>query len=204
MSADRPEADRRRSERTRRYAAACIAGAWLLGGCSSWLPRGESESQTQWKSFDEARATFDRIEPYRTTAPELAAMGLDPFAHPNVAILSYSDVIKRFIPSPQLPIENLAQGVADCLRANEDCRAYEIDIQFTRRKRIGSFVLDILNFVRKTEISGWRFNGLVLLKGDLVVYKLWGGQPQIRGMERSRNPLGPLQGGVSSGLTPVP
>ena len=39
-----------------------------------------------------------------------------------------------------------------------------------------------------------RFNGVILIKGDLVVYKLTGGQPVIHEYEESKNPLGPLQG----------
>ena len=41
--------------------------------------------------------------------------------------------------------------------------------------------------------TGWRFNALVVLKDDLVVYKLWGGQPTIRETEKDTRPLGPLQ-----------
>ena len=55
-------------------------------------------------------------------------------------------------------------------------------------------ILDSLNFKRRTEISGWRFTGLIVLKDDLVVYKLWGGQPSIKESEETRNPLGPFQG----------
>lgn len=40
---------------------------------------------------------------------------------------------------------------------------------------------------------GWRFNGMLLIKDNMVVYKLISGQPLIREREQSRNPLGPLQ-----------
>ena len=65
----------------------------------------------------------------------------------------------------------------------------------SRSERVGSFFLDFLNFRRTTEITGWRFNAVVVLKDDVVVYKLWGGRPMIKELNESRNPLGPLQGG---------
>ena len=77
----------------------------------------------------------------------------------------------------------------------ERCRAVEVDISNSRSERVGSFFLDFLNFRRKTEISGWRFNAVVVLKDDVVVYKLWGGRPMIKEVTESRNPMGPLQGG---------
>ena len=52
----------------------------------------------------------------------------------------------------------------------------------------------MLNFRRKTNIVGWRFNGVILIKGNMVVYKLTSGQPVIREFEESNNPLGPFQG----------
>lgn len=44
------------------------------------------------------------------------------------------------------------------------------------------------------DIVGRRFNGVILIKDALVVYKLTGGQPAIHEHEESRNPLGPFQG----------
>lgn len=62
------------------------------------------------------------------------------------------------------------------------------------RNRYGSFWADMLNFTRKTDIVGWRFNAVVLITDDVVVYKLTGGQPAIHEHEESTNPLGPFQG----------
>ena len=45
------------------------------------------------------------------------------------------------------------------------------------KQRIGNVVLDVLGFQRETQTDGWRFNGLILLKDGVVVYKLTGGQP---------------------------
>ena len=61
------------------------------------------------------------------------------------------------------------------------------------RDRNGSFWLDLLGFRRETHTQGFRFNGLVLLKDRVVVYKLTGGQPVIHESEEANNPLGPVQ-----------
>jgi len=194
----------RRSSDASFTALGCALCLLCTSGCGSMLPRSDIETQSNWSSFEAARAAFDGIVPYRSTVADLAAIGIDPFAHPNITILSYSDVIRRFIPGPQLPAGSIALGVQDCIAANEECRAYEIEIQSTKRKRVGNFFLDFLSFVRKTEVTGWKFDGLVLIRGNLVVYKLWSGQPRVVSNERTRNPLGPLQGAISSGSTGAP
>jgi hypothetical protein len=51
----------------------------------------------------------------------------------------------------------------------------------------------LLGFKRETHTEGWRFNGLILLKDDVVIYKLTGGQPVIQETENTQNPLGPVQ-----------
>ena len=55
-------------------------------------------------------------------------------------------------------------------------------------------MLDLLNFKRKTLSTGWQFDALLLINEGLVVYKIWGGTPNISELKNSKNPLGPLQG----------
>ena len=50
-----------------------------------------------------------------------------------------------------------------------------------------------LGFKRDTQTNGWAFSGLILIKDEVVIYKLTGGQPSIVGQESTQNPLGPLQ-----------
>jgi hypothetical protein len=168
--------------------------AVLLAGCVALLPRSDSGAKSLWANFDTAKENFNRVEPYETNKAELVALGLDPISNPNITILNYSDIIRRFIPSSAVAAENLDRGISECIAAKNDCSAYEIDVKSLKRKRAGNFWLDALNFKRHTEISGWRFTGLIVLKNDLVVYKLWGGQPSIQEAENTRNPLGPFQG----------
>lgn len=176
---------------------------WLLlalGGCSGLLPRGEAVTEGPWKSYAEAQATFDKIMPDQTRVDELKALHFDVQNSPNITILNYSDILQRFIPTPALDPRNLDGGVRACLTAKTACIGYEVNQKVVHRHRHGNFWLDFLNFKRQTDVKGWRFSGMLLIVGDVVVYKLTGGQPVIHEQEDSRNPLGPLQGlGESTG-----
>lgn len=169
-------------------------GALLLAGCSALLPRGESVAQSPWQNFQEAQQTFDRIVAHQTTVEDLKQLKLDPLQNPNITLLNYSDVLRRFIPTPSTNLQDLDPGVRECIEAKSACKGYEVDQKSVRRQRYGNFWADFLNFKRKVDITGWRFNGVVLIKEGLVVYKLTGGQPSIHEHEESRNPLGPFQG----------
>lgn len=166
----------------------------MLAGCSGLLPRGDVKVEGPWKSFEDAQQTFDRIVPYQTTVADLKALKLDPASQPNITLLNYSDVLRRFVPGNLASLDELDDGVRECLRAKTACQGYEIVQKSIQRKRIGSFWADFLNFKRETDVSGWSFNGVLLIKDGVVIYKLTGGQPLIREEERNRNPLGPLQG----------
>jgi hypothetical protein len=165
-----------------------------MTACGELLPRTESLTDSPWQSFEEAQGTFDQIIPHQTTFADLKRLKLDPASNPNVTILSYSDILRRFIPSPSIDASSLDAGVQECLRAATHCRGYEVDHKVLHRNRYGNFWADLFNFKRKVDIVGWRFNAVVLVTGDLVVYKLTGGQPVIHEHEESKNPLGPLQG----------
>ena len=55
------------------------------------------------------------------------------------------------------------------------------------------FWLDLLNFRRKTRETGWKFKALFVIVDDVVVDKLWSGDPYIVQERDTRNPLGPFQ-----------
>ena len=165
----------------------------LVGGCAALLPQAQSSTQHGWKSFDEAKAAIERIEPYRTTRADLKSAGIDPYQNSGITILTYSDVIQRFTTGAILRADELEPGIRDCLRAGRRCTAYSIVQRHVKRDRIGNFFLDSLNFKRDTDVSGWTFNALVVFVDDSVVYTLHGGQPNLKEQEVTRNPLGPLQ-----------
>ncbi|OGB73239.1 MAG: hypothetical protein A2496_10955 [Burkholderiales bacterium RIFOXYC12_FULL_60_6] len=176
------------------FRTATVLLPFLLAGCSPLLPRSEAAIESPWQNYQEAIQTFDKIIPQQTTVFDLKQLRLDPETNPNITILNYSDILRRFIPSGSINALDLDNGVRECILAKTACKGYEIDQRAIKRKRIGNFWADFLNFKREVNVVGWRFNGIILIKDNVVIYKLTGGQPNIHEMEESRNPLGPFQG----------
>jgi hypothetical protein len=165
----------------------------LLGGCSSLLPKSNQVTASPWQSYQDVQNAFDKIVPGSTTIADLRRMKLDPGSNPNIAILNYADVMRKFMLSPSLSINDLDDGVRVCVTAKVNCRGFEVSQNSVQKSRNGNVVLDVLGFYRETHTAGWRFNGLILLKDEVVVYKLTSGEPAIRQTEENQNPLGPVQ-----------
>ncbi len=165
----------------------------LLSGCSSLLPSVKQRSESIWKSYDEAQQAFERIQSGTTRLEELWALGFDPRKHPNIRLLNYLDIIKQFIPNDSIPMSSIDDEVRACLQAKTNCHGYLVTAGFTHKKRYGNTLLDVFNFRRQTQNSGWQFQGLIVMNKDLVIYKLASGQPNILDFEDKKNPLGPLQ-----------
>lgn len=165
----------------------------LAAACGGLLPREKQVTESRWNSFEQAKESFDKIRPYKTTGEELKKLGFDPYKTPNVKILTYLDIIKLFIPNETIKKEDLDKGIQACIKQREDCQAYAIDLQNISSKRYGSFWKDFFQFERKTRQTGWRFNALVIILDDTVVYKLWGGEPIVHKEEARKKPLGPIQ-----------
>ncbi|MGQ0652255.1 MAG: hypothetical protein ACT4P4_08325, partial [Betaproteobacteria bacterium] len=175
----------------------------LLAGCTALLPKSKEITASPWQTYQDAQEAFDKIIPGQTTIAELRQMSLDPGSNPNIAILNYADVMRRFLLNQSFSINDLDQGVRECVMAKIGCRGFEINQSQVQRQRNGNVVLDVLGFYRETHTAGWRFNGLILLKENVVVYKLTGGQPVIQQTEENKNPLGPVQaiGSKVTGIT---
>src|SRR4030066_2431409 len=168
--------------------------ALITVGCGSLLPSVKETTKTYWwGSFDEAKIAFEQIIPYKTTIEELQKLGFDPFQTPNLKILTYLDIIQRFMFNPSIKKEELDEVIQNCIDAKTDCRAYEIQLKNITKKRYGNVFLDLLNFKRSTKESGWEFEALIVIVNNNVVYKLWGGKPIIDESMEIKNPLGPLQ-----------
>lgn len=178
--------------------ATLLAAGLALAACSSLLPRSQSTVKTEWASFDEAKSAIEHIESHKTTRKDLDAAGLDPYTNPNVELLNYSDVLRRFPLSGS--IAKLDPGLRECLEAGKSCTGYSIVLNQQHKDRIGPFLLDLLSFRRETKSTGWTFNAIVLMVGDDVVYSLYGGKPAISETETTIEPLGPLQNWDASGL----
>ena len=180
----------KRSLMTRRIAVALLA---LVAGCSSLLPKSKEVTASPWQTYQDAQDAFDKIIPGQTTIADLRQMSLDPAKNANIAILNYADVMRKFMLNQSFSIGDLDNGVRECVTAKIACRGFEINQSQVHKQRMGNVVLDVLGFQRETHTAGWRFNGLILLKDDVVVYKLTGGQPAIQQTEENQNQLGPVQ-----------
>lgn len=164
----------------------------LLVGCSSMLPRARSES-SPFANFEEARQAIEGLVPMHSDVASMTRLGISPGQHPNTRILTHADVVRLFLPSSLLKREDLDPGVLACLEARDACRGWEVTAARITRERTGNFWADFSNFSRRSETTGWRFNALILLINDVVVYRAWGGQPRVNEIEVQTNPLGPLQ-----------
>ncbi|ORU94222.1 MAG: hypothetical protein A6F72_08385 [Cycloclasticus sp. symbiont of Poecilosclerida sp. N] len=177
----------------------CVMSTFLLlPACGSPLPRTEDITKSPWNSFKEVMAAYDKVILNETTIGELRELGFDPYSTPNVKILSYLDIIQKFMPTNSVKLEHLPLSIRDCLAQQMTCSAYEAHPGIIKRKRVGGAFKDLLGFKRKTLESGWRFNALIVLNNGVAVYKVWSGMPFIDSEKSRKNPLGPLQSSGNS------
>ena len=165
----------------------------LTQGCTAMLPRSKQVTHSPWATYKEAQQAFDLIAPGHTTEADLKDLSLDPATVPNIAILNYSDVLRRFMLNQSVTMSDLDLGVQQCIQAKTVCRGLEINQSLVKKHRNGSFWLDFLGFKKETHTEGWHFNDLVLLKDNMIVYKLTNSQPIIHKQEHNQNPLKPMQ-----------
>src|SRR5690242_15523764 len=99
----------------------------LLSGCSTLLPKSKEVTASPWETFQDAQNAFDKIIPGTTTIVDLRHMKLDPASNPNIAILTYADVMRKFMLSPSLSLADLDDGVRACVTAKIGCRGFEVN-----------------------------------------------------------------------------
>lgn len=165
----------------------------LLTACSFMLPEGKETTESPWHSFAQAKAAYDKVIPGTTTLADLKALGFDPYSTANVAVMSYLDIIQRFIPNNSIKYDQLAPEVRACLDMLEKCQGYEVSPQEVHSERTGDVITDAFGFKRKTVRTGWSFNAVILFDNGTVVYKIWRGKPFIKERSTTNSPLGPLQ-----------
>lgn len=179
------------------YATLLLATA-MLPACGSLLPTHQEQALQPWKTFDAAKASYDKIEPDVTDLETVRTLGFDPFNTPNMKILNHAQVVQAAVPQPVQDESLMPPGILECIKAREACQGYLMEPTRLNRKRVGNFLLDFMNFRRKTITTGWKFGALIVVVGNKVVYKQWSGSPNIMEETVQRNPLGPLQGVGSS------
>lgn len=171
-----------------------LALGLLLSACSGLLPHGEAKTSSPWSDYAAVKRAYDQVIAGQSTESDLKRLGFTPERTPNVHILNHLEILNRVTPSQAISREDLPKALLTCLRYQDGCHAYEINLLVTENERYGNFFADFLNFRRKTHIRGWSFNAVFVVQKDLVVYKVWNGTPQIDEHQRTNNPLGPLQG----------
>jgi hypothetical protein len=165
----------------------------LTTGCQSLFMSNRSATQSPWTNWDQVTIAFNQIVPDHTTVSDLRRMGFDPSVTPNICIMPYVDIVPIFMPNPNIHMGDLPVGVQVYVEAKTNNCAYRVQLHDVREKRHGNIVLDMFGFKRQTHHSGWSFNGLILIKDNVVVYTLSSGEPNISAEESIIKPLGPFQ-----------
>jgi hypothetical protein len=184
-----------------REALSIAIACGLLGGCSHLLPHGSQTVQAPFADFAAAQRSVEQIVPFKTTVGELQSFGLD-LRGPNVTLIPYPGLVDRLAPNPSVPLAELDPGIRECILSRLSCEAFEFRLGQEARQRTGGFWADFLNFERTTQVSGWSFQALIVVKDGVVVFRNHGGEPHIARSEHQSNPLGPLQpaGEAAAGL----
>lgn len=170
-----------------------FGAVFLFTGCSSVLPSTQTVTKTHFTNYAQVQAAFAQITLYETHTGDLRQLGFDPAVSPNVRVLTYVEVMQRFMPNPAITKTDLAPGVRACIEAHERGHALEVELSDIKTKRYGNALLDIFGFKRRTHETGWRFRGLILTTNSTVVYKLSSGEPMVANDSSRIRPLGPLQ-----------
>jgi len=170
-----------------------LALVFTTTGCKALFVSSGARTRTPWHSFEEAQTAYDKVVPHKTTLTELKGLGFDPFTTPNIKVLTYLDLIQRFIPNSSITFDDLQPDVRACIESKDCCHAYELELEMTDSKRYGNLMLDIFGFNRKTKTTGWTFKALLIVKDDVVAYKIRSGEPNVDKLDVKTKPLGPLQ-----------
>src|SRR6187455_3198746 len=101
-------------------------------GCKSLFPSDSKTTLSHWQNFDEAQAAFDKITPHKTSVEDLKTLGFDPSTTPNVKLLTYLDLIERFIPNESITLADLQPDVRACIESKDCCHAYALDLDIIR------------------------------------------------------------------------
>lgn len=176
---------------TRSIMAGCLAV--LLAACSSVLPHESSAVGGKFRTYDQLMASYDKIALGRTRTTDLSPLGFDPHTTPNVAVLSYLDIIKRFVPNDAMSLRHVPKPVRDCIDAQNRCSAYLYHLQHTETHHNGAVIPDLIGTERDTTRSGWSAEIILVLRDDNVVYKVMSGMPNLEERHDKSQPLGPLQ-----------
>lgn len=168
--------------------------ALLLSGCGGLLLPSQSEiGSSNFSSYKEVRSAFDHIALRQTSMDEMSDLGFDAQTTPNVAVLSYLEIVERFMPNSSMAFDKLDPAVQDCIMARTGCEGYVFKVEHHDFQRTGSLFLDIFGFVHTVRETGWTAQVLVLVQNGRVTHKLLSGEPHVQMVRDDVQPLGPMQ-----------
>jgi hypothetical protein len=176
-----------------RLAGACGLLA-MLGGCGGALLPSQSEiGSTSFDCYTSVHQAFDKIALRQSSVSDLSSLGFDAQHTPNVAVLSYLEIVERFMPNSSMAFDKLDPAVQDCILARSSCQGYVFKIDHHEFQRSGSLFLDVFGFEHTTTETGWTAQVLVLVQDGRVTHKLLSGEPNVRIVRDDVQPLGPMQ-----------
>jgi hypothetical protein len=164
-----------------------------LAACAHLLPETSVDSRAPFDGFETARQALERIEPYKTRAGELKDLGFDVDGRRNVTVINYPELVERLAPNSGIRLDDLDRGIRECILARTACTVYGFRFAHEKRERTGGFLGDFFNFERTTVVTGWRFDAIIAVRADVVLFRNFSGEPDNVRVEHQRNPLGPLQ-----------
>ncbi len=176
-----------------RNQAFCLMVAFVLAGCNGVLPQESIVDSVKFQTYEDLMTAYAKIDVGKTRLADLAALGFDPKTTPNIEILSYIDIINRFMPTQAMTIQRLPNGVRSCIEAQDHCSAYVMHLKHSKVRHNGSVVPDLLEIERDTSSVGWSAEVVLLLRDDQVAYKVISSQPYLADQRDRSQPLGPLQ-----------
>lgn len=171
------------------FSVACaVCATILLTGCGGFGNRsGKESTNSTWLSFPHIQHDFKAIEPYKTTASDLGKFGFGEDS-PNVKRIDYLRLRESLV-GKDAGVDILPLPIQTCLSLKDACRGLIVKVRDTKKVGLESFSNRILEGQKTTEITGWEFEGIVVIQNDMVVYaKPRTEDPNIRTMTEEKDP----------------
>jgi len=157
------------------------------------LPSQSEMGDSKFESYAAVDKAFERISLRQSSVSDLSGLGFDAQHTPNVAVLSYLEIVERFMPNSSMAFDKLDPAVQDCILARSACQGYVFKVDHREFQRSGSLFLDLFGFEHTTTETGWTAQVLVLVQDGHVTHKLLSGEPNVRIVRDDVQPLGPMQ-----------
>ncbi|HEY0302225.1 MAG TPA: hypothetical protein VGC36_12850 [Rhizomicrobium sp.] len=157
------------------------------------LPSQSETGSSKFNSFGAVHSAFERISLQQTSVDDMCDLGFDADNTPNVMILSYLEIVERFMPNSSMAFDKLDPAVQSCIMARSACQGYVFKVEHHDFQRTGSLFLDLFGFVHTVHETGWTAQVLVLVQNGHVTHKLLSGQPNVQVVRNDVQPLGPMQ-----------